>query len=62
MLQSGRLSNHSLDTLLKSDPSIASNDNVQELFKCFICFEMLIEPVLAPCCSKVACRHCFQVF
>lgn len=35
--------------------------NVDDLLRCFICFERVNEPHLCPACSKMGCKSCMTV-
>ncbi|KAI8897087.1 hypothetical protein BC833DRAFT_595063 [Globomyces pollinis-pini] len=43
-----------------SDMTTELPQKVQDLFKCFICYESLVKPVLCPYCSKVGCERCVK--
>lgn len=38
---------------------LASN-NVDDLFKCFICFGKIEDAVICPSCSKLSCKDCMR--
>ena len=58
------LPDHDLQSAAESSParSQASNKttDLEKLFKCFICFSELNEPVMCPSCSKFACGNCLK--
>lgn len=37
-----------------------ANQNIDEIFKCFICFGKIQDAVLCPSCSKLCCRDCIR--
>lgn len=37
-----------------------ANQNIEELFKCFICFSKIEDAVICPSCSKLCCRDCIR--
>ena len=37
------------------------NANLDEIFKCFICFNKVENAVMCPFCSKLCCSACIQV-
>ncbi|CAG9333493.1 unnamed protein product [Blepharisma stoltei] len=47
------------DSLNSSSNSIITNNrNIEEILKCFICFEKVIDAKLCPSCSKLCCNSC----
>jgi hypothetical protein len=40
---------------------ITQFNQIDEIFKCFICFEKAVEPHLCPFCSKIVCYACIKV-
>lgn len=36
------------------------NDELNELLRCFICFDIVNNPTLCPHCSKICCRICIE--
>lgn len=37
-----------------------ASQNLEELFKCFICFGKIDDAVICPSCSKLCCRSCMR--
>lgn len=37
-----------------------ATQNIEELFKCFICFGKIEDAVICPSCSKLCCRSCIR--
>ena len=42
-------------------PSSADATVLKDLFKCYICFDNMIKPMMCPLCSKVGCHDCIVV-
>ncbi|KAI8851848.1 hypothetical protein BC829DRAFT_441168 [Chytridium lagenaria] len=39
-------------------PSTSFPPQLEDIFKCYICFESLSKPVMCPSCSKIGCEGC----
>lgn len=37
-----------------------TNNNLEELLKCVICYDKLIDPKMCPFCSKLCCKNCIH--
>jgi hypothetical protein len=43
-----------------ADVTAGGSSAIQELLKCFICFERVREPRMCPTCSKICCLQCIS--
>lgn len=44
-----------------NSPTLSQFNQIDEIFKCFICLGKAIEPHLCPFCSKIVCFVCIKV-
>lgn len=44
----------------REEQKTSANQNIEEIFKCFICYGKIQDAVLCPSCSKLCCRDCIK--
>ena len=44
----------------REEQKASANQNLDEIFKCFICFGKIEDAVICPSCSKLCCKDCMR--
>jgi len=59
--RNSRESSHSNESNNSAQHSGDNQANLDEIFKCFICFGKISSAVMCPYCSKLGCKECLKV-